>query len=216
MSENYSVLDDKYRDTHNNIRHLIANTISNMHTIYLAQVVSVHENKVSIKNVMLPSNDAQALIVPNILVGQACGGGFYITHSINEGDIGIALVCKNDISTYKYTGQPGVVGTERKFNINDSIFIPLSLYEQGDLAPSELVISNKSKQVNIKLTNDEISIQAPKVNIKTSGGSYKDAIMKILDICHILRDSLQGSGTNPAQYNARAPAIEAQIKSILD
>lgn len=216
MSDTYEGLDDGYKDSHNNIKNLINNTINNINTIYLAEVMRVEDNKVTIKNVVAPDVDAQPLIVQNVLIAQPFGGGFSIKYPIKPGDIGIALVCKMDISTYKYTGEPGVVNTNRKFNVNDSVFIPLMPYTLHPMENEGLVLTNSNAKVTIKLTDDEVTINANKVHINTQHGSYKDAIMKVVQLCQILKNSLQGSATNPAQYNAQGLIIENEIARILE
>lgn len=150
------------------IQGLISANISAIETSFLAQVDSIADNRVNIKPLLKSDSQESDLIINNALIAQPRSAEYQISFKVAQGDIGLAIVSKQDISTYKNNGGGGVVNTQRKFDITDSIFIPLSLYLQEPNDSIGLIISNADSSTKIELKGDTLTIESPKIIIKGS------------------------------------------------
>lgn len=150
------------------IQGLISANISAIETSFLAQVDSIADNRVNIKPLLKSDSQESDIIISNALIAQPRSAEYQISFKVAQGDIGLAIVSKQDISTYKNNGGGGVVNTQREFDITDSIFIPLSLYLQEPNDSIGLIISNADSSTKIELKDDTITIEAPKISIKGS------------------------------------------------
>lgn len=149
---------DTSDDAHE-INELINYKIQNdINTAFLARVTHVEKNRVNIQNIISDSTDLECPIINNVLIGQYYTSHFSIHAPVEVGDIGLAIVCKQDISNYRYTGQPGQKNSSRLFDITDSVFIPLSLYKQDEHEKKEVLIKTKDDKNVIKITDDKITI----------------------------------------------------------
>lgn len=148
------------------IQGLISANINAIETSFLAQVDSIAENRVNIKPLLKSDSQESDVIISNALIAQPRSGEYQISFKVAQGDIGLAIVSKQDISTYKNNGVGGIANTQRKFDITDSIFIPLSLYLQESNDSIGLTISNADSSTKIELKDDMLTIKAPKISIK--------------------------------------------------
>lgn len=201
------------------IKYRIANDIN---TAFIAKVTHVNKNKVNIQNIIADSTDLECPIINNVLIGQYYTSHFSIHTPVEIGDIGLAIVCKQDISTYRYTGAAGVKNSSRLFDISDCIFLPLTLYKQDENEDKEILIKTKEDKNIIKIKDDKITIESEefiiksnKIGIETPTGSYKDIFNDIIQLLDSLSQGMIGSGTNNAAYMALAPAIKQKINTIL-
>lgn len=150
------------------IQGLISANINAIETSFLAQVESIADNRVNIKPLLKNDSQESDVIISNALIAQPRSGEYHISFKVAQGDIGLAIVSKQDISTYKNNGAGGIANTQRKFDITDSIFIPLSLYLQESNDSIGLTISNADSSTKIELKDDMLTIKAPKISIKGS------------------------------------------------
>lgn len=155
------------------IQGLISANINALETSFLAQVESIAENRVNIKPLLKNDTQESDVIISNALIAQPQSGEYKISFKVKAGDIGLAIVSKQDISTYKNNGTGGLVNTQRKFDITDSIFIPLSLYLQEPNDSLGLTISNADSSVKLELKDDTLTIEAPNLKIESSSVSIK-------------------------------------------
>lgn len=212
------------------IKYRIANDIN---TAFLARVTHIEKNRVNIQNIISDKSETECPIINNVLIGQLYTSHFSIHAPLEIGDIGLAIVCKQDISSYRYTGEPSQKNSNRLYDLTDSIFIPLSLFKQDEHKDKEVLIKAKDEKILIKITDekilindkdgkssieisgDEINIKSSKVNIETTLGSYKDIFNDIIQLLDSISQGMIGSGTNNAAYMALAPAIKQKISTIL-
>lgn len=150
------------------IQGLISANINAIETSFLAQVDSIADNRVNIKPLLKSDSQESDVVISNVLIAQPRSAEYQISFKVAQGDIGLAIVSKQDISTYKNNGGGGVVNTQRKFDITDSIFIPLSLYLQEPNDSIGLIISNADSSTKIELKGDTLTIESPKISIKGS------------------------------------------------
>lgn len=110
------------------IQNLINDNLRFINTAFLAKIVKINQNTVDIQPILKQNASDKDLIINNCLIAFNHSQLWNIQHKLKVGDIGIALVMQNDISTYKQNGAGGVVATRRFKDFNDAIYIPLSLY----------------------------------------------------------------------------------------
>ena len=134
----YNLSDTK--DLASLILKIIDNTINNnINMPFIARVTAVKNNKVDVTPLYMLTFNNQPIQSPtyyNILVGLPLTGKAYINNPIQVGDIGLCIVTDRDITTYADTGTEGPVVTQRRFSKMDSVFIPLSMYKQSNMAQS--------------------------------------------------------------------------------
>ena len=133
----YNLSDTK--DLASLILKIIDNAINNINMPFIARVTAVKNNKVDVMPLYtLTFNNLpmQPSTYYNILVGLPLTGKAYINNPIQVGDIGLCIVTDRDITTYADTGAEGPVATQRRFSKMDSVFIPLSMYKQSNMAQS--------------------------------------------------------------------------------
>lgn len=136
------------------IQNLIDDNLRFIHTSYLATITSINGNKVSIKPVLRKSTSEEVLILNNCLIAYPYSNVWRTQFKVSVGDIGVALVIENDISSYKQSGTEGVNLTKRFKDFNDSIFIPLSLYKTETIANINYKIVNSEGTCNFEFTNE--------------------------------------------------------------
>lgn len=136
------------------IQNLIDDNLRFIHTSYLATITSINDNKVSIKPVLRKSTSEEVLILNNCLIAYPYSNIWRTQFKVSVGDIGIALVIENDISSYKQSGSEGVNATKRFKDFNDSIFIPLSLYKTETITNINYKIVNSDGTCNFEFTNE--------------------------------------------------------------
>lgn len=136
------------------IQNLIDDNLRFIHTSYLATITSINGNKVSIKPVLRKSTSEEVLILNNCLIAYPYSNIWRTQFKVSVGDIGIALVIENDISSYKQNGTEGVNLTKRFKDFNDSIFIPLSLYKTETIENINYKIVNSDGTCNFEFTNE--------------------------------------------------------------
>lgn len=130
------------------IQMLIQRNLQNFNTCFLAQIVGINGNKVSVTQ-MIKSNGAEAdLIVNDCLIAYPFSNVWQVQFALKNGDIGICIVLNKDISAYKQSGERCNAPTNRYKDINDSVFIPLSLFK---------TLPNDSVDFTIKGESDELT-----------------------------------------------------------
>lgn len=205
------------------IQNLIQDNIKGINTAFLAKVQSVAgDNKANITPLFKRDSRAKETIIPNVLIAQPASKSWALSYKVEAGDIGLAIVCQNDISTYKNSGAGGLVNTQRYHDIIDSIFLPLSMYINK--ASAGLTLANESADCSIALTDSGVEIKGGKITITGQSdpleignavgtlGAVAENLIKLMDM---LSAGLTGASSNPATYRAGKPAIVQVIKQIL-
>lgn len=196
------------------IQSLIRDNIHTINTAYLAKVESVEGNRVNITQLLKDNQNEPDTIISNALIAQPFSQEWNIQFNISVGDIGLAIVSKQDISTYKSNGSQGIVNTQRKFDMIDSIFIPLSLFLQKDPSDLGLVISNKAGDSKIEFSkNGKLTIQASDITIKgenpLSIGTSKTIKACFETIIDNLENGIIGGATQTGGTITALPAYQA-------
>ena len=136
------------------IQNLINDNLRNIQTAFLCEIVAIENNKIDIKPILRKSSDEKILTINNCLIGFNYSQNWSIQHKLKIGDIGIALVIQNDISSYKEKGQGGINATRRFKDANDAIYIPLSLYNSFSNDEINYQIKDLSDKCLFEFTND--------------------------------------------------------------
>lgn len=204
------------------IQGLISANINAIETSFLAQVESIADNRVNIKPLLKSTPQESDVVISNALIAQPRSGEYQISFKVAKGDIGLAIVSKQDISTYKSNGAGGVVNTQRKFDITDSIFIPLSLYLQEPNDNIGFTISNADSSTKIEIKDDTLTIEAPKINIKGSDPLEIGTSATLKACLDIIIDNIQTAvigGITNGGHNIvtlpNAPAATATMKQFI-
>lgn len=222
----YTVLSEANKTLSGSIQELILNHINQLHTTYPAEVVSIQKNRVTIRSLLKLSQEDEPQLVPNVLVGIPSSRNLQLQLQISIGDRGLAFVCKNDISKFKSTGRVEVVNSQRTFDINDTVFIPLAMVDsridsnrmesESDL---QIKIADKfvveSQKVEIKCDGITLDSGSEPLSIKNNIGSLHDVVRHLISMMDLLANGMAGSGTNAAQYRAGKGVHETSINQIL-
>ena len=136
------------------IQNLINDNLRNIQTAFLCEIVAIENNKIDIRPILRKSSDEKILTINNCLIGFNYSQNWSIQHKLKIGDIGLALVIQNDISTYKEKGQGGINATRRFKDANDAIYIPLSLYNSFSNDDINYQIKDLSDKCLFEFTNE--------------------------------------------------------------
>lgn len=164
------------------IQALIQDNIDRLQICYIAKVLEVKGNKVNV----IPMIGNSKIEIPSLMVAIPYSSNFNQSMKINKGDIGLCVVCNNDISTYSNSGSGGIPISNRTHDLIDSVFIPLSLYE-SDIS-SNSITSNIDYSIESK---ENLTLKGNKISLKNDNESVKSLLSDLVSI-------LKGLQTIPA------------------
>ena len=136
------------------IQNLINDNLRNIQTAFLAEIVAIENNRLDISPILRRDAKEQVLTINNCLVAFNYSQHWSIQHKLKIGDVGIALVMQNDISSYKEQGKGGINATRRFKDANDAIYIPLSLYNSFSNDAINYQVKDLSEKCLFEFTND--------------------------------------------------------------
>lgn len=192
------------------IQSLIEDNIARLNKCYLAKVEAVNENKVDVSFVI----GEDRLIIPSLLVGIPLNAGLKLSGLIKAGDVGICLVCDNDITAYAQSGSEGKAITKRSHSLIDSIFIPLNLFE-SDLAKNAI-----SSEAGIEIEAKEVlKLVASQFTLKNESESLKSLLKEFITILKEFKTAPVANGS-PAVLDpsliAKVAVLENRIEGFFD
>lgn len=211
------------------IQNLINDNLRNIQTAFLCEIVAIEKNKIDIKPILRKSSDEKILTINNCLIGFNYSQNWSIQHKLKIGDIGLALVIQNDISSYKEKGQGGINATRRFKDANDAIYIPLSLYNSfsnddinyqiKDLSDKCLFeftneFDNNLKAINITSTAEKNTTinSGENLTINTQG---KNSINSEQDTEIISKANIKAEAQSNADISAQNITINAKAKATI-
>ena len=211
------------------IQNLINDNLRNIQTAFLCEIVAIEKNKIDIKPILRKSSDEKVLTINNCLIGFNYSQNWSIQHKLKIGDIGLALVIQNDISSYKEKGQGGINATRRFKDANDAIYIPLSLYNSfsnddinyqiKDLSDKCLFeftneFDNNLKAINITSTAEKNTTinSGENLTINTQG---KNSINSEQDTEIISKANIKAEAQSNADISAQNITINAKAKATI-
>lgn len=207
------------------VKKIVNDVIDNsINAPFIGRVIAVKGNKVDVTPIYMftfSSIPVAPVIYYNLLVGQQLTGKASVNNPIQIGDIGLCIVTDRDITNYASTGIEGPLDTQRRFSKMDSIFMPLSMYKQDDMAQSYIfTYYGAPKVASLKLEisqNNTISIlggqdgSAFKIDIDEQGSMNVDIGQGLITI------SLNGNdGTTFTDSNNNNITLDSQGINITD
>lgn len=171
------------------IQKLIEQNICNINTCFLARIQAIGgDGLVDIVDIIKHNEKAENPVISGAIYGIPSTGLWGVSHNAKTGDIGLAIVLKNDINVYKMNKSGGRPSTQRHFNNNDCVFIPLNLLSQP--STDNYSIKSEDKKVGLTLSSDSIELKnnntilSIKENIKLSNASMdiKSVLESIVDL----------------------------------
>lgn len=203
---------------------MIENKINQtLNTCFIAEVTEVQDNKVSVINTnkyIFGEKTLDYPIITNVLCGTLYIGGFTITTPIQKGDYGICVVSQGDITNFKQTKKISIPNTPRKFDISDSIFIPLQFFNNKN--GKDCILQNANTTITIN--NDSVNIQSQDIvinaisplKITSQQGSLLDVVDCLIKLTDALGTDLQSVlGTPPPTYTVLKQTMLQIIKGII-
>ena len=211
------------------IQNLINDNLRNIQTAFLCEIVAIENNKIDIRPILRKSSDEKILTINNCLIGFNYSQNWSIQHKLKIGDIGLALVIQNDISSYKEQGKGGINATRRFKDANDAIYIPLSLYNSFSNDEINYQIKDLSDKCLFEFTNEfdnnwkaiNITSTAEKNTNITSGENLtintqgKNSINSEQDTEIISKANIKAEAQSNADINAQNITINAKTNATI-
>ena len=211
------------------IQNLINDNLRNIQTAFLCEIVAIENNKIDIRPILRKSSDEKVLTINNCLIGFNYSQNWSIQHKLKIGDIGLALVIQNDISSYKEKGQGGINATRRFKDANDAIYIPLSLYNSFSNDDINYQIKDLSDKCLFEFTNEfdnnlkaiNITSTAEKNTTINSGENLaintqgKNSINSEQDTEIISKANIKAEAQSNADINAQNITITAKTNATI-
>ncbi len=187
------------------LQDLIQDNIARIDTSFLAKIVSINNNKVSISPIIKRKTTDTTTVYNNCLIGFNKSGNWTTQFKLKKGDIGLAIVVQDDITSYKNSGKGGLNLTGRIQDKNDSIFIPFSLFDTLSNNDINYLIESFDKKCKLEFSNENIgTLQATLLSLKSENTTLKNKLVELanfLDSAMILQSP---SGVQPFDSATRA------------
>lgn len=205
------------------IQNLINDNLKFIKTSYLAKIINIQDNKITIKPLLKQKEDDETLILNNVLIGFSYSQLWQTQFKLGIGDIGLAIVIENDISSYKETGKEGLNNTGRFKDVNDSVFIPLSFYTTLNNNDVNFLIQNNTQKCKLEFDNNEIGIlKAKLLTLESETTTLKKKFKELVDLLEAMASgntSATGHGhvvvTSPGsigKFNAWFSSLDSLLK----
>ena len=189
-----------------NINQLIEQNLKNARFAFLAKITSLNGNKISVCEIARRNDKEQNPIINNVLVAQPKSGKWRIQFDLKVGDIGLCVCNDSDLSIYKSKGTGDyLVNTDRQHDLNDCIFLPLSLYTQTDTKDLNFIISDENNANFIKFNNGNLDIECEQIaNLKGQLVTIQSAQTTLKKVLANLGNILKSANTQTANNHQHA------------
>lgn len=148
------------------IQNLISDNLKSLNTAFLARVTKINGNKLCFERLIKKKENEAQVIVNNCLIGFAYSQKWQVQYKLAVGDIGICFTMDCDISDYKTKGSGGVAPTQRQKDLNDCIFIPLSLFSTLTNDSINFYIQSDTGNCKLHFDNAESGLFQSKLPLK--------------------------------------------------
>lgn len=209
MDNEYQNFTEYGEDVGEVINELINDKLKVLTTSFLAKIISINGNKVSITPIFKTNAKDESVIINNCLVCYPSSQNWQVQYKLKVGDIGVALAIQNDISTYKASGSGGVTQTQRFKDLNDSVFLPLSLFNSLKNDDINYIIKSSNNKCLFEFTND-FNNDLKAVNItETAEQTHTRNAQDISDNAQnsIMQTATSTSNTSSASYTITTPSF---------
>ena len=185
-----------------NIQQLIEQNLKNARFCFLAKITARNGNKRSCVEISKKNDKQSNPILNNVLVAQPKSGAWKIQFNLKVGDIGLIVVNDSDLSIYKQNNSSDfLVSTDRTHDLNDSIFLPLSLYTQENTQDLDFIISDNENQNFIKFKGGKLDIQSQDITtIKAQLVTIQSAQTTLKAVLNNLGNILTSAKTSSAGH----------------
>lgn len=179
------------------IQNLINQNLKNARFAFLAKITSLNGNKISVCEIARRNDKEKNPIINNVLVAQPKSGKWRIQFDLKVGDIGLCVVNDSDLNIYKSKGLSDyLVNTDRQHDLNDCIFLPLSLYTQQGTDGLNFIISDENNANFIKFNNGNLDVQCEQLaTIKGQLVTIQSAQTSLKAVLQDLASILSGATT---------------------
>lgn len=179
------------------IQQLIEQNLKEARFCFLAKITALNGAKVACVDISKRNDKAKNPILNNVLVAQPKSGAWKIQFNLKVGDIGLCVVNDTDLSHYKQSNSSDfIVSTDRGHDMNDAIFLPLSLNTQENTQDLDFIISDDENQNFIKFKGGKLDIQSQDITtIKTQLITIQSAQTSLKAVLSNLSDILTGAKT---------------------
>lgn len=149
------------------IQGLIEDNLRALNTAWLGEIARIDGNFVSVKQVVRASRDEPFNIVNNLLIAFPYSKTWQMQYKLSVGDIGLCIVCGRDLDLFKQNGKAVLANTPRVKVLQDSVFIPLSLYNTLPNSSVDFTLKGASGD-EFTFNNGNLDIiSTAKINAKT-------------------------------------------------
>ena len=187
------------------IQMLIQDNIKSVNTSFIAEITAINGNKVSIRKKIKDKPTDKDTIYNNCMVGFLETGLWQQQAKLKVGIDGIAFVMQDDVSDYKSTGKGGVNPSGRVQDKNDSVFIPLSLFETLPNNDINYIIKSLNGKCRLEFTNDHIGIlHADLLTLKSANTTLKTKLIELSNILDSAMIVQSPSGIQPFDGTTKA------------
>src|SRR5574344_377235 len=184
---------------------LIQDNIKKVNTSFIAEIVSINGNKVSIKKKIKDKATDKDTIYNNCMIAFSQSGFWQEQFKLKVGDDGIAFVMQDDVSNYKTTVKGGGNTSGRIQDKNDSVFIPLSLFETLQNNDINYLLKSLDGKCKLEFTNDNIGIlQADLITLKSENTTLKTKLVELANFLDSAMIVQSPSGIQPLDGNTKA------------
>lgn len=143
------------------VQQLIEQNLKEARFCFLAKITALNGAKVACVDISKRNDKANNPILNNVLVAQPKSGAWKIQFNLKVGDIGLCVVNDTDLSLYKQNNSGDfIVSTDRAHDMNDAVFLPLSLNTQENTQDLDFIISDNENQNFIKFKGGKLNIQS--------------------------------------------------------
>lgn len=137
------------------IQKLIIENLKSLNTAWLGEITKIEKNFVSVKQVIKSADDEPLNIVNRLLVAFPYSQAWQIQFKLKVGDIGLCIANNKDLDLYKTNGKACLTNTTRFKALQDSIFIPLSLFKTLENENTNFTLKSLEKGSEFTFDKDE-------------------------------------------------------------
>lgn len=197
-------------DTAQAVQELVSQNINNIKTAFLAKIVSINGNRVSIQALARVNDKEKNPIINNVPIAQTLSGEWKMQYDLKIGDIGLVIVCEGDISAFKYNDSKDFKATtNRKHDINDSIYIPVSLNLQRTPQNINFTITDTAGENYITFTDGFLNIESKAITtmkaqlftLQSATTTLKTELIKLINILNASITGTDGHGHDTTTFN---------------
>lgn len=201
-----------------NINQLIEQNLKNARFAFLAKITSLNGNKISVCEIARRNDKEKNPIINNVLVAQPKSGKWRIQFDLKIGDIGLCVCNDSDLSIYKSKGTGDyLVNTDRQHDLNDCIFLPLSLYTQQGTDGLNFIISDENNANFIKFKDGNLDIECEQIaKLKGQLVTIQSAQTSLKAVLQNLAGILSGATTqtnNSHNHATFSPSDKSALNS---